>query len=409
MLTECSNTLFAHYLEETGGLLSTLPPGSNNPFLSLIVPLCSNDDLLLHSLLALSGAHLSFRDTGIEIYVAMCRHYSIAIRTLRVAVGDLEGDDEPRILRILLALMILSFCEVCRRNVPAPHMKKADLSMQTLSGNTQAAMFFHLRASRRLILQLMESPLHSRPDDSGHLFRFILEIHCYFVLINNITPFGAIESRTLPYDPFLDFVNKNCFDASGAIFNGSHGLFEILPTIAVLSARRLTEGESLDHAVDNAELYMALQNRIVNWTPPPAISSDKKWEAQRETALELCREATLLYLEISMSGSEIDNPDVQDKVQNHIDVIMAYADLAAGSPFETILLWPIMIAGSCMVRSDQRQQLYSTLRSTRFRMQHCVQAAEILEGVWNDPGEQIFGPYGMTIIMQKRGINFGVA
>lgn len=111
-LTEISNILFAHYLAETGSLLSALPPGGNNPFLTVLVPLCCNDDLLMHSLLTLSGSHMGFQSTRIEVYTATCRHYSIAIRTLRDCICDFTTSDASRAMRILLALIMLSFFEV---------------------------------------------------------------------------------------------------------------------------------------------------------------------------------------------------------------------------------------------------------------------------------------------------------
>lgn len=111
-LTDISNILFAHYLAETGSLLSALPPGGNNPFLTVLVPLCCNDGLLMHSLLALSGSHMGLQSAGIEVYTATCRHYSIAIRTLRNCIRDFTAMDASRAMRTLLALMMFSFFEV---------------------------------------------------------------------------------------------------------------------------------------------------------------------------------------------------------------------------------------------------------------------------------------------------------
>lgn len=111
-LTETSSILFAHYLAETGRLLSALPPGSDNPFLTVLVPLCCNDDLLMHSLLALSGSHMGLGSSGIEVYTATYRHYSIAIRTLRGCICDFTTPDTARTMRILIVLMMLAFFEV---------------------------------------------------------------------------------------------------------------------------------------------------------------------------------------------------------------------------------------------------------------------------------------------------------
>lgn len=111
MFTETSSLLFTHYLTKTANLLSTSAHG-RNPFLTLIVPLCCNDDLLMHSLLALSGAHLKTLSPGIEVYLATYRHYSIVIRTIRDCVPNHTTMDVPQALRMSLALMMLSFFEV---------------------------------------------------------------------------------------------------------------------------------------------------------------------------------------------------------------------------------------------------------------------------------------------------------
>lgn len=274
-------------------------------------------------------------------------------------------------------------------------------------GNTQGAMFSHLRASRQLILQLANSPLQSSTNDNGRLFSFLLEIYRYLVLINNITPFGAIESRTLPQDEFLDDIVDTMaqFDTCGAIFGGSHGLFKVLPSIAVLAARRLTEK---DPSRASSEMYQALHVRITGWESTDPIVLDQKWQSQREAALELCREAALLYLETAMFPRSLNDTLTRTKILDHVDTIMLYAEQVSESPCETILLCPLMIAGSCMGRTDHRKRLQAGLRSTRFRMNHCVQAASLLESVWNSPSEHVFGPYGLGVVMRHHGINLGV-
>ena len=115
-LTETSSLLFTHYVAETANVLSTSQSGSN-PFLTFLVPLCRNDDLLMHSLLTLSGAHLRSTNPGIEVYLATYRHYSIVIRTIRDCISNHATMDVHQALRVLLTLMILSFFEVHARTL----------------------------------------------------------------------------------------------------------------------------------------------------------------------------------------------------------------------------------------------------------------------------------------------------
>ena len=269
-------------------------------------------------------------------------------------------------------------------------------------------MFSHLRASRQILVRLAKSPLTSSTDDSGRLFAFVLEIYRYLTLCNSIIPYGSVTGRTLPQDTFLGaiFGSMSHFDTHGVIFGDSHGLFEILPDIAILAARRLTE-QSPSQA--SLEKHHELHTRITEWRPTESAIPDQVGQDQRIAALELCREAVLLYLKTAMAPDALSDTPVLARIQEHVDIIMLYAEQAAGSPYETILLSPLIIAGSCMLQTDQRQLLQASLLSNRFHMDHCVRAASLLEHVWNDPSGRLFGPYGLAVMMRRRGINLAIA
>lgn len=272
-------------------------------------------------------------------------------------------------------------------------------------------MFCHIRASRQLILGLTENALKSRKDDHNHrLLELVLEVYSYLVLTNNITPFGAIEGRNLPYDSILTRLGGiNYFGTSGVIFGGSHGLFEMLPSIGKLSSRRLTEQHRQRPSHQSLEMYNALHDQLARWEPPEPESSDPLWLLQRRTFLSVCHDSVSIYLEMAMSCSTIDDPLIHHKIQAYLDAIMLKLKTLSNSPFETVLLWPMLIAGSCMVCADQRESLRVALRSNRFQMKHSFQAAALLESVWWDPDERIYGPYGLSVMMKKYDINIGMA
>lgn len=110
MLTPVSDTLLGHYLSNTGPMLSTLP-ARYSPFLTFLVPLALNDDLVMHALLALSGTHLSYQNHSLEIQRATERHYGAAISALRQSMFGTTLE-MPETLKILITLLILAFFEV---------------------------------------------------------------------------------------------------------------------------------------------------------------------------------------------------------------------------------------------------------------------------------------------------------
>lgn len=111
MLYPASQILHSYYLEYTAPKLA---PSAEVPFVSWVMPVAYNDDLLMHSILALGGAHLSYRSReNIEIQQTTCRHYSLAVQALRRISEDEPLLDEPLVLlRIILTVIILCHYEV---------------------------------------------------------------------------------------------------------------------------------------------------------------------------------------------------------------------------------------------------------------------------------------------------------
>lgn len=113
VLTPSSLLLLQHYLDATSTFL-VAKPWSSNPFVTVVLPLAYSDDLLMHSVLALSGTHLSFKKGGdLDIQLATRQHYSLLLRNLRsIFASESAHDDVRRTLRLLLVLVILCHVEV---------------------------------------------------------------------------------------------------------------------------------------------------------------------------------------------------------------------------------------------------------------------------------------------------------
>lgn len=183
------------------------------------------------------------------------------------------------------------------------------------------------------------------------------------------------------------------------------GYLNILPDIAVLAARRLTEQAPSQASL---EIRQPLYARITGWKPSESAIANQEWQLERHTALNLCREAALLYLKTATVPDALSDTITLTKVHHHIDNIILHAMQAPGSLYETIFLGPLIIAGTCMLRPDQRQLLLDSLKSNSSYMQHCFQAASLLEQFWTDPSGRVFGSYGLAIIMRRRGTSLGI-
>lgn len=111
-LTPYSTTLLGHFLTETINLFAATP-SEQNPFMTILLPLSHVDDLLLHSLLAFSGAHLAQKEIfGDKIATSMRLHYSKVIGGLRREFANLHENDLPKRCRLLRILLIICYFEV---------------------------------------------------------------------------------------------------------------------------------------------------------------------------------------------------------------------------------------------------------------------------------------------------------
>ncbi|KAF7162450.1 hypothetical protein CNMCM5623_007741 [Aspergillus felis] len=358
MLLPVSQILLSYYLESTAPKLA---PSPDVPFVSWVMLVAYNDDLLMHSILALGGAHLSYSSQeNIEIQQATCRHYSFAVRTLRRISEDETLLGEPLVLlRMILTVIILCHYEV-------------------VSGNLDGSPFTHLRASRHLLLELRNKRHQVNTTAELKLYGFVMELYSYVVLCNSITPFGMNCKRTLVHDTFLQSLD-NLRDF------GAFGRYEI---------------------------YERFKSRIIDWNPPamdsPENGSDHDLLSGRKAALEFCRLALMIFLETALSPFSKYDPTRIYQLRPLLDVAMSYLPLVSPTKFSCIVMWPLMIIGSCLVEEDQRRAMKHILIHNQYMMRNTAQASSLLELLWMDPDEYAIGPYGLGMLIENYELDYGV-
>jgi hypothetical protein len=99
-------------VKETAAMFA-MTPLNNNPFVTILLPMSYMDDLLMHALLAVSGAHLAYRVADDpSLSSATAQHYSRLVSGLRVEFGSLRDDDVEKKERLLRILLVLCHYEV---------------------------------------------------------------------------------------------------------------------------------------------------------------------------------------------------------------------------------------------------------------------------------------------------------
>lgn len=290
-------------------------------------------------------------------------------------------------------------------------------SQQAFAGNCfNGQIFPHLRASRQLILWLMDNDKHDpiANHDDKFLFGFLLESYAYMVLVNSFCPPGELD-RAVPYDAFLSNLSTLAvYPSFGVMFDGSHGLVEIIPEISKLATQRLEEEEASDSL---SSLRQTLHERIAQWerpTPDNDNTGEKKvFGAERDAIAECYRHALYVYLETSAAGPVVWDADSAVTVQPHIHAIAELVATARlqDSPYTAIIMWPLLIAGSCLIHDELRALLSRVMREGASSTWNSARASQLLEMLWQEriTDEKVFGSYGLYLTMKKRGINFCMA
>lgn len=114
-----SRILFEHYINETANLLSAMR-GQKNPFITCVLPFAHTDSMVMDSVLAISGAHLSCKAPGSDMQLASATHYSLVLRQLQDKLNSLTPRKAKTPANLLLTTLMLSQIEVCILVAPCP-------------------------------------------------------------------------------------------------------------------------------------------------------------------------------------------------------------------------------------------------------------------------------------------------
>ncbi|EPE07504.1 c6 transcription factor [Ophiostoma piceae UAMH 11346] len=444
-MTPLSSSMLRHYIVEASPTLATNRT-ARNPYIAAILPLAYTDDLVMHCVLAIGGAHLSNRLTKpvsstwnigtsssssstsanamntpassltalttystpdkatAALHDATTRHYTCVLRSLRGALRDLQPTDSTQVLRVLAVLLLLSTYEC--------------LSWNVLDGG----VFAHLRAGRQLIAWLRDSggtssskssgrtPTQRLSSDERSLLGALLEIYAYQVLANRICPDGMINNRSAVGEDMgshddEDFVADPGLladqDGFGLLFSGLHGLFALIPPMARLGAAALNPAAnetpplsdlsgiiggsaSAPASMSISAQVTALRNRALSWQLPAAFLTQATGDQERiwQRAIGETYRHGVLIYLETIKGPG-ETTDLA-AVQRHI-IAIGEAVIGAdlvASRFATILLWPLLITGSVMVHADERMFLAEGLRASPQATWASIKAADVLEKMW---------------------------
>ncbi|KAE9373348.1 hypothetical protein N431DRAFT_373734 [Stipitochalara longipes BDJ] len=382
--------LFAHYSAETASLLCTRPD-AENPFVSYVLPRAYTDSLIMSAVIALSGVHFCHNNRNYNMQCTTWTYYAQAIRGLKHELAKTHGDRNS-VARLLFATILL--CHI-----------------ECVSGNSDGAIFYHLRASRQFVLSLMKNLRQYYGKEELSEYAFLIEVYSYLASISNITFNSISEERAITYDASVYSVNnwtENEMD--GVMFGCASALFQLIPQICQFGRERFFEETQTaapsDQIVDS---YKYFQAQICGWKPPLHFNEKDAISGTLDVA-NIYQEALLIYLHAGFYASDVLNSDLRKKTDASIIRILFLMESIPQVPptvsLWSTILWPFMMVGSCLTTISHKKRLLEIYRQSPCKMAILDRAVHLLDLIWEQDNNSVFGPYGMEMVMKQHKINF---
>ena len=396
-----------HFESKMSGLLTLMDQHDSNPFTTILIPMAVNHEGLMHSMLALSGSHLSRCDPQAAYLERKQMHFNAAISALTKEVTYLtargEAFSDP-----LVACMIFQCL------IPIS------------DGSTRGDHLSHLQAARTVI--------KPRNDAFG---RFAWEFYKYHDMSHAMTSLERAvpldgdgdpvvvagldgADGTDPTSPVLPLSAGGASDPGGAggpdfatlgdtipppsegvMIGVCDGLFHYIDRVTALRDRiraRKRRGAQPTVAYGSIRDASVLGKALLEWRSGHAEHS-AKW-----VTAELYREAALVYLHRSLRASRPD-PDLSARVDCGVLYLCA---LPGDNSVQSILLLPTFVLGCAAFEPAQRagiEAAFDKLAAYSF-FGNIDRAREVVHQVWGMMDAHDEASWDWETIMRDMGYNF---
>lgn len=337
----------------------------SNPFLSLIVPLASNDPVVMHSLLGLSGAHLLRSDQRADYRDCKTKHIDKSIEYLNEAVGKASSSNTD-VSDGVVACLVLQY------------------QLQVTDGSQKPEYLYHYTFARDYVKFKEQEPMG----------RFAAEFFEFARLAISMTSLSRVPSDALdrideasPPSHELRFAISevvNTYD--GIMHKNLIGLCPIITRITTLRDHvRRRKALKKYQTVD----YMAIrESERLN-------RSLKEWDSgQEEGSLDwltgqLYREAAFVYLHRTI---RISKPDEALSLRVHRGIVLLEQVSGADPTTNCFLLLPTFLFGCAAFETQQRERIdkvFEKLESSN-DFGNVGPSKEIVDQVWRmmDRGDE---------------------
>ncbi|KAJ6167033.1 hypothetical protein N7470_002480 [Penicillium chermesinum] len=356
--TEIDRRFLDHFVYGFSRVL-TLINDDSNPFKEILLPMATQHRGLMHSLMCLSGSHLSGLDPEPQLKERKYYHFHRAIQDLKdnitassssASAAQGTEDEEQKLLvedPIIASTIALSLNTICE-------------------GETNGEYRPHMDAARYLLV--------SQQPRNEKFRQFIVEFFQYHDVSNALTSLDRRPALLQSGMHLPDFVPG----ARAGMFVGVFdGLFNYISQITQLRDRiRERFNSGYEPAVDYQTLSEAVQvdTAIRNW------KTSHEPETSNWCLAQLYRQTTWVYLYRTIRPSR-----PSDKIAQVVDDGLAYLDrLPEDAGAYSIVLMPLFLLGCSAFNTHQRERIQRGFDSLKAysNLRNIEPAFKVVSRVW---------------------------
>lgn len=271
-----------------------------------------------------------------------------------------------------------------------------------MDADTGGTLYHHLRASHHMLLSLRAQS--ATPDDD--LFGFFAEQYSYLAVVSNISfrP-EQFDRRIHQALPFASLSELNQGKTSyGCLFGCSHQLYESIPLICELARIRMIEADGQSSFTIGR--YRSILSSLQSWKVEATFVGSGFDHAGR-----VYQQACTIFLITAFHGSRGPTAELFAEVEPCLDRFLIHlSQLSYESAAWTTVMWPILVAGSCMRCREQRDGLLKLIVDSTFEMRAVQNMQYPLSLIWSemDKNADIYGPNGLESVLGRYKVHLCV-
>lgn len=282
-------------------------------------------------------------------------------------------------------------------------------------GDTRGVLLYHLQACRELLQLSQRKSLRLDPT----ILAFVLESYLYTSALG--TTFVYDDRQTsFAFDSEYDLLNSLFDDSRGYGFMLGYAskLLQLLPQLVQTVGRWIHPGSDLEPSRIDQEFFF-FEAELTSWEPSYGPDADatnlactlddkperqsilRSWHHDAQVVANIYRQALLALLYTGGHGRRPPDEALLALTDHLIDEFFRLrGTLSPESPVWALMLWPTVMIGSCIRRLEDQLLILDK----DCAMMPVINAFNVLQQIWNDEREIVFGIVGLSMICRGQKI-----